>query len=420
MRKKVSLGVALALVFVVAALAVSMTMLISMRYFSGLVEDVDNRKSMYNYLNEIDEAARQNYDIDEAELKRALANGYIRGLSDPYASFLSPEQYLQQHNATAGTALDFGLVVEADRDNRLVVVQVHDGSSAAQSGIMVGDVLQAVNGNAVSGEQLQAVRQTFARDAKVLLSLRRGENNLAVELTASSYIVTSVRGKVIDGIGYLRIFTFHDQTDRQFKTVLADLLSQGVEGVVFDLRGCTGTNSDSVQNILAYLLPTGVYARYNTKNGTTDLLADASYELKVPSVTLTDSYTEGEAEFMAAVLQNFRKTYVVGSNTRGKRSVQQSFVIASDNTAVNLSVGEYSLLKAAAWVTMDAPCVLPLESALYREFLTLEEDLVLSAGLRYLKTGTVETTTTTTTTTTTMPDGETTTMADTATTTAAA
>lgn len=412
MRKKISLGVVLALLFVVAALTVSVTMLISMRYFSQLVGDVGKQKAMYDYLNEIDKAARQNYTIDETKLKQALAAGYINGLSDPYASFLTSEQFAQQQNARTGVASDFGLVLASDREDRIVVVLVHESSSAAQSGIVSGDIILAVNGEQVTGKQLTSVQKTLASSSKVILSVRRGENELAVELTASVYNTTSVVYKTIDNVGYIRFLCFHDQTARQFKTALNALLSQGVTGLVFDVRGCVGTNSESVRDVLAYLLPSGVYARYITRTGTTDLLADASFELHLPSVTLTDLETEGEAELFAAVLQDFHKTYVVGTVTRGKNTVQKSFVIASDNTAVHLSVGRYALVSSAEWLRIDASASLSQDALAYREFLTLEEDTVLSAGLRYLQTGTVETkpatTTTTTTTTTVTETGETT------------
>ena len=136
MNKKISLGVMLALIFVVAALTVSVTMLISMRYFSRLVSDVGEQRAMYGYINEIDHAARQNYAIDEAALQKALAEGYVNGLSDPYAAFLTPEEYQQAQNRRAGTASDVGLEVAADRENRLCVALVHDNSPAAQSGML--------------------------------------------------------------------------------------------------------------------------------------------------------------------------------------------------------------------------------------------------------------------------------------------
>ena len=80
MNKKVSLGVTLTLIFISIAMTLSITMVVAMRHFGTMQSDLQQRVTMFDYLNDIDKTARQNYTIDEEKLRAALSKGYIEGL----------------------------------------------------------------------------------------------------------------------------------------------------------------------------------------------------------------------------------------------------------------------------------------------------------------------------------------------------
>lgn len=434
MNKKVSIGVALTLVLVAIAVTVSVTMIIAMRYFSTMVSDVSEQKAMYDYLNAIDKIVRQNYTaIDEEKLHEALAGGYIDGVNDPYAQFLTNAEYQARQSLEAGNLTGFGLELAADPNENIFVVRVHANSPAAQANIQAGDIVTAMSGEEVTARQLSAVQQTLATQSKVLLTTRRGDASYAMELTASTFVATTVQGRMIDTVGYIEIFSFNQKTAEQFRTVYTDLIGKGATSVIFDVRGNAGGTLSSAADILSYLLPLGTFAKSVGNAGTEELISKGTYEMNVPSVTLVDGRTMGEAELFAAAMRSMSKTVVAGMTTAGKTSVQENFSVTVNNTAVRLTVAQLYLVNdPSLWTTKGlTPDILALmgdETEQYLPTLPDEQDMPLMTALQYLTGASIPdpepdpgtSTTDPSGTTTGTDNGENTTSGDTTTSTAAA
>ena len=110
-------------------------------------------------------------------------------------------------------------------------------------------------------------------------------------------------------------------------------------------------------------MPLGQYGTETDKNGTaTSLVSKSNNQLSLPTATLINSGTAGEAEFFAGVLQEFSFTTVVGETSAGKAKYQEYFTLEADNSAIKLTVGEYSRLKNGSW--QDQGITPDLESAL--------------------------------------------------------
>lgn len=393
MNKKVSYGVMIAVVLLAVALTVSATMVLSMRHFSSLVSDVGQRQAMYDYIDEIDSAARKDYVIDEEKLRAALANGYINGLGDPYAAYLSAAEYQQVQNQLAGKRTGFGLSVTA-KGTDLVVLSVDDGSPAALAGITKGTVLTAIDGETVTGASVQVAQAKINSAEKLILTFPQDGVPTAVELSANTYTVVSVSGRVVnDNIGYIRISEFNNVTPLQFKNTYNELTRQGAMFFLFDVRNNAGGQLAAAQDILDYLLPRGPYVNCEKKGSTVAFSATDTYEMTAPSVTLVNGNTEGEAELFAAVLQDFSKTRLVGTSTRGKAVVQEYATIQSDKGAVRLSVGQLSRIQSGdSWadsgLTPDQTADLAYDKQLYFGLLSDEEDTQLQAGIALLMSNT--------------------------------
>ena len=299
MNKKISLGVTVALVLLAVALTISGTMVLSMRHFSSLVSDVGQRQAMYDYIDEIDSAARKGYIIDEEKLRAALANGYINGLEDPYAGYLSAAEYQQVQSRLAGNRTGFGLTVIA-KGTELIVSSVDENSPAALSGIEKGTVVTAIDGEAVTGASYELAQSKIDWSEKLILTFQQNGTSTAVELSANTYTSVSVSGRLInDTIGYIRIAEFNNLTPLQFKNVYNDLTQKGATYFLFDVRNNAGGQMSAAQEILDYLLPRGPYAKCEKKDETVSFSASDTYEMTAPSVTLVNGNTVGEAELFA-------------------------------------------------------------------------------------------------------------------------
>ncbi len=364
MKKKITVSTAVTLIILTVALTVSITMLVAIRYFNRQVQDVSQRQAMYTHINDVDKKVREYYtDLDEEALRRGITEGYIKGLGDRYAAYFSTEGYVQEKNRLAGRCGDVGLGVCVNAAGQLVVWRVDADSAADKGGVKVGDVLKALDNEEVAGKTEAEIQAKLDAAAKVLLSVEREGSPLAFELSAYEHTLRSVQSEKLGSVGYVRVTAFYENTPEQFKSTVSSLVEQGVTGLVFDLRDNAGGLRSAAEEVIAYLMPLGQYGTETDKNGTaTSLVSKSNNQLSLPTATLINSGTAGEAEFFAGVLQEFSFTTVVGETSAGKAKYQEYFTLEADNSAIKLTVGEYSRLKNGSW--QDQGITPDLESAL--------------------------------------------------------
>ncbi len=408
MRKKISVSTAVTLLLLTAALTISITMLLALRYFNNQVKSVSQRQAMYTHVNTVDKTVRDYYsELNEEQLRQGITEGYIEGLGDPYAAYFTPEEYVAEKLRLSGKANNIGLEVCYNADSQLTVCKVHTDSAAHKAGVKVGDVITAIDGEAPGNTTVKALQDYLNAAAKVLVSVQRsGEASaLAFDLSAFQYTVRTVETTVLGDVGYVKVTAFYENTPGQFRSKVETLMEEGVTGIVFDLRDNQGGLREAAQEVISYMVPLGMYGTVSDAHGTvTNLSSGAGTQVSLSTVTLVNDRTAGEAEFFAGVLQEFSLTTVVGVTTAGKAQIQDYFTLEVDNSAMKLTVAEYGLLKSGSWqgVGIMPTLELPLpenQAAIYR-LLTPEEDIQVQASVAQISTvGPTAGTTTTTTTT---------------------
>ena len=169
--KKFSLGACVALCAVTAAVTVSLTYMYAMDTFNERVADVNQRQAMYSKLSEIDQTIRQNFvgEIDETALTDGICTGYLAGLGDADAKYLTAEQYKAYVAGTSGSAVGTGISTVKDTDGNMEVTEVAPGSPAEAAGMKKGDVI-------ISIDDKEVVRITYA----AAVSLLEGEEGSVV------------------------------------------------------------------------------------------------------------------------------------------------------------------------------------------------------------------------------------------------
>ena len=266
MNKKISIGATIALMIISIALTISVTMVVAMRIFNSSVNDVTQRRTMYQYVTEIDKAVRPHYlgTIDEEKLRTALARGYVDGIGDPYAAYLSADEYKAVQQARSGKLTGYGIELSRMEDGMPQITSVSKQSPAASAGVQKGDIVVSLDGTEVTADSYDTVAEklgvTTSGD-KVLIGLRRGDSELSVDLTSSSFDVVTVEGRMVGDIAVIRIAAFTETTPAQFKSVYNKLDNEGAAGFVFDLRNTENGVLSAAQEIIAYLMPRGSYAK---------------------------------------------------------------------------------------------------------------------------------------------------------------
>lgn len=391
MKKKISLSTTVTLILLTMALTISLTMLIAMRHFNNQLQLVSQRQAMYSHINDVDKTVRDYYpNLDEELLRQSIAQGYVHGLGDPYAAYYSPDRYTAEQLRLSGKANNVGVTLSLDGENHIVVSRVYADSAADKAGVKVGDVVMAVDSVSVEGKSLSELQSQISTASKVLLTVRRGEGNHAYELAAFEYAVRSVQDTMIGTIGYVKVTAFYENTPDQFKAIVSALVEQEISGLVFDLRNNVGGDPAAVQEMLSYVMPLGAYGTMtDTKGNVTKLSTKIGNQLDLPTVTLINGGTAGEAEFFAGVLQDAGLTTVMGQISAGKAKYQSYFVLEQDYSALKLTIGEYGLMKSGSWqgkgISPAVEVVLPPEQAAIYQLLSPHEDAQVQAAVSKLE-----------------------------------
>lgn len=349
MSKKISLGVAATIAIIAMAVTFSLTMVVSMKMFNTTVSSVKNKERQYNKLSEIDRFVRagEYFTIDEDTLNDRLAAGYMNGINDKYAVYYTAKEYSEKQSVEKGTLTGIGVAVVNDTSSGYArIIRLYDNSPAAEAGMQVGGFITAIN-----DESTRNITSTARLTSKLLgeegttttityLTPDRQEQQL--NLVHSNYKTPSIytRQMVADTCGYIRIDSFTSGTASEFKAAVDELLQQGANSLVFDLRDNTGENLNAALVAADYCVPSGEIAKQQDRDGNVTVLRMSDEtEINVPIVCLINGSTAGSAELFANALRKMAGATLVGTKTAGKGVVLSDAQSFSDGSAAYITVG---------------------------------------------------------------------------------
>lgn len=349
MSKKISLGVAATIAIIAMAVTFSLTMVVSMKMFNTTVSSVKNKERQYNKLSEIDRFVRagEYFTIDEDTLNDRLAAGYMNGINDKYAVYYTAKEYSEKQSVEKGTLTGIGVAVVNDTSSGYArIIRLYDNSPAAEAGMQGGGFITAIN-----DESTRNITSTARLTSKLLgeegttttityLTPDRQEQQL--NLVHSNYKTPSIytRQMVADTCGYIRIDAFTSGTASEFKAAVDELLQQGANSLVFDLRDNTGENLNAALVAADYCVPSGEIAKQQDRDGNVTVLRMSDEtEINVPIVCLVNGSTAGSAELFANALRKMAGATLVGTQTAGKGVVMSDAQSFSDGSAAYITVG---------------------------------------------------------------------------------
>ncbi len=285
-------------------------------------------------------------DIKHSELITAAISGMMAGLEDPQAEFLNAESYLARQEAVnesqEGTYVGIGARVEG-RDEQIILFPFPD-SPAEKAGILAGDSVVEVQGEATVGQGLQEVvdRVVGPVGTKVTLLLRRsGEPEpLEIEVFRDNIRMQSVSSQLVPGgIGYIYISRFWDNTGDQVYEGLEALRKLDMLALILDLRANPGGSEGGASDVVGQFLTQGsLFLQQEDRNGDRreqHVREDLDrFDLgEMPIVVLVNGDTMAEAEAVAAALQESGRAVVMGTETLGQGATY-SFVELADGSAI--------------------------------------------------------------------------------------
>ena len=319
----------------------------------------------------------------------AMSEGAIRGmllaLEDPYASFLSRQQFELESQDFKGYFEGIGAQVAMD-EGRLTIIAPLPNTPAERAGIRPGDVILEIDGNSTDGiTLLEAV--TKIRGEKdttvVLLVLHLNETEpVTIGIRRGVIPLESVEFEMLpDGIGYLRISSFTDTTGEEVEKALDRLEASNGRGLVVDLRNNPGGLLTAVVDVASEFLSYGlVLYEINSHGERTDWKVRSGGQAQdIPMVVLINQFSASASEVFSGAIIDHQRGQVLGVTSFGKGSVNTLRAL-KDGSGLYFSIARWytpngSLIEGVG-VTPDVLVEAGPEDA---------EDLQLQLGLRILQ-----------------------------------
>lgn len=287
----------------------------------------------------------ENYvdDFDMQMAEELMYTGLAAGAGDPYTYYLSAVMMEEQTEKNSGHFVGIGVDVVVNEDGYCQVVSVTEGGPAEAAGFQTGDIIVEIDGESVDGIDANEVvsRIKGEEGTEVTIGVLREEEKLTMTVVRQDIQVTTVEGQMIeDGMGYISISAFRENTYDQFKEILDQLLEEGMEGLILDLRDNTGGLVPTAYAIGEELLPEGTMVYTLDKEGNRkDLTCDAEY-IDIPLVVLVNGYSASASEILAGAIQDTGRGELIGTQTYGKGLIQRLYTL-SDGSGINITIQKY-------------------------------------------------------------------------------
>ena len=300
--------------------------------FSPQVLAVEEDPNDYNYLKflgETIEKIKSDYvdDVKNKELVESAIDGMLSSL-DPHSSFLNADSLKQMKIQTKGAF--GGLGIEVTMENGFVkVISPIDDTPAYKAGIKAGDYITHLDGKSVIGLNLNEAVDKMRGPVGTKLKVTIGRSNQeAFDVTIKRDIIkiSSVKSKLEEDVGYIRITTFSEQTSKSTKDAIKKLKKEkNLRGYVLDLRNNPGGLLDQAVSVSDLFLEKGEIVSTRGKNSKNPEMYKAKSGDIIdgkPLVVIINGGSASASEIVAGALQDHKRAILLGTRSFGKGSVQ--------------------------------------------------------------------------------------------------
>jgi carboxyl-terminal processing protease len=277
----------------------------------------------------------QNDYVDEPNMEKVRA-GALRGLAyglDPYSTYLTPDQVREFGRAARNDQVGIGAEL-SQVASYLYVIAPMKGSPADQAGVRAGDIIEYIDGKATRDISLYDAKQLLngAAGSEVKLRILRANTRpLTLAVKRGAFRAPAAEARMEPGrIGILRVNSFAQGEAADARARVQELIKQGAQKMVVDLRGTAGGSIDEAVAVASLFIKDGTIAQTSGREGKTlkTFTADPKAAIFAGQViALIDAGTAGAAEVVASALLERNRGQVVGEKSFGAGAEQQLFTL---------------------------------------------------------------------------------------------
>jgi carboxyl-terminal processing protease len=353
-RRELRNAVARVLFLVVLLLGTALAAYLVGRSQSPATLDEEDRKSLALYAEALD-TVRNNYvdqrDIDSKKETYGAIEGMLETLGDDgHTRFLTPEERKQNDQSLSGTYVGIGVQLE-EKNGEVVVAAPIDGSPAEKAGISSDDVLVAVDGESVRGDDVSEVVEKVKgpEGTRVELTVRHEGEKQTYDLRRAEIDSPVASWALIPGthVAIVLLSSFSDDSAQELQDAFEEAQAAGARSFILDLRNNPGGRLDQAVEMAGYFLEpeSVVYIRKDASGEREEITVKGDPEsTDAPLAVLVNKGSASSAEILAGALRDNGRAPVVGETTFGTGTVLSEFVLRD---------GSSILLGVAEWLTPD-------------------------------------------------------------------
>lgn len=292
----------------------------------------------------------ENYyaDIDKDKMIDAAISGMLDYLGEDYSTYLDQQQSKDLANSLSGKYEGIGISISSGNK----IVKVHEDTPAMRAGLKENDVILMINNVSTQDLQSAEVANLINKTGDNEIKIDREGNEMLFHVKGET-INTPLTSQLIEEegkkVGYIFLNAFTNTVGEEFKKSLYELESQGIEGLIIDVRYNYGGYLKGATDIANLLLEKGkiIYSLEGKDN--TEIYRDQTDEKRTyPIVVLVNESSASASEVLAASLKDSYGATLVGQITYGKGRVQQ---------AKTLEDGSMVKYTTARWLRPTGECI---------------------------------------------------------------
>ena len=301
---------------------------------------------------EVLEKIKQEYvdEIDQADVMDSAINGVLQSL-DPYSAYMSPDLFKSMQTESRGEFGGLGIEIGMEAGVVKVIAPIAD-TPAEKAGIKAGDYIVRINEEQVQGKTLMEAVKLMRGPvgSSIELSVRRKGVKKSITFNIQRQIieVKSVESEILGiskNIGYIRLKSFNENSDRQFIKKIKNFEKQKLIGYIIDLRNNPGGLLNQAVTITDFFLEEGeiVSTKGRRISETRKFFAKTGDGIKgKPVIVLINNGSASASEIFAGALKDHKRAIILGENSYGKGSVQ-SIIPLKNGGGIRLTISKYYL-----------------------------------------------------------------------------
>lgn len=316
-------------------------------YWNRPVESVAGAR---NLINAVCELCRRETQLAPSAVILEYVFGGCNSLDD-YSNLLTPDRYNDLYGSIQGELVGIGIEMKAVKGRGMQLVNVLLSSPAEEGGLKPEDFIVAVDGrdcrDMTTDEAAKLLRGTVGSRVALTYENTAGKEQTGEFIRRRVQIRSITRNVMLDpvqGIGYIRMEGFQDDTAQELDEALRSLERQGMRALVWDLRGNPGGLLDTAAAVVERFIDQGVLVSTKGRSEGQNQVyrAHGQYARKYPLALIVDQNSASASEIVAGAIRDHERGVIVGRKTYGKWSVQTIVRMPGDSgMAIRLTTARF-------------------------------------------------------------------------------